>query len=118
MGPYVPFDNPFVGGSAHLQGALRFGSEDNPGVLAATVGFEWTEPVYGERHPRVRRVEGTRLELAPGMWTPAEVRLEAPVGDLVAFTATAGADAYLLRGWSPRASIGVRYTLSRAPTGL
>lgn len=118
MGSSVPFDNPFAGGSAHLQAAWRFASEENPGVLSATAGFEWTEPLYGERHPRVRRVEGAKLVLAPGMWTPLDLRLEAPVGDLVAFTATVGADAYLLRGWTPRASIGLRYTLAAAPTGL
>lgn len=111
-GDAVSFDNPYAGASAQVQGAWRFGaSRVNPGIVSATLGFEWTEPLYGDRHPRVRRVEGHPLYLVAGQWLSGEVGLEVPVGHVGALRTTVGADAYLRLPPFPRWSFGARLAL-------
>jgi hypothetical protein len=127
LGTYVPFDNPYLGGSIDVQLAYRFGRyRTNPGAIAITTGGEVTWPLYGDTHPTARiqsttttaggaqQVEFRELQLLQGVWIPVELRLEVPVDDIAALTGTVGFESYLVEAPSPtlwRLALGVRIPL-------
>jgi hypothetical protein len=129
LGDYVPFDNPYLGGSVDLQLAYRFGRfPSNPGALALTVGGEVTQPLYGDTHPTMQieststtvggaqQVETHDLQLMMGAWMPLELRAELPVQDIAALTGTVGIESYLMEAPTPafwRFALGVRVPLGR-----
>ena len=118
LGRFVPYDNPYAGGSWNAQLGWRVGrNPDNPGVVAITTGVEITLPLYGDTHPHVEQVrvgdERVDLVLLAGRWVPTELRIEAPVGPAGALTGSIGADWFGAEPL-PRASLGVRLGLGPA----
>lgn len=112
------FENPYLGPSLHFQYGWRFGENPrNPGILAATIGAEYTVPADGAwssftTATGTGSTTGTTTEsttssgsttadpeaeadpylLFPGAWVSMDLRLEVPVGPQLGVTFGLGAD--------------------------
>lgn len=140
LGEAFAFENPYVGPALHAQYGWRFGPEsDNPGILAVTLGGEYTLPVGGELYQSTLSSTGTtarasvgtpeatangptphpeptRYLRVPGAWVTAGIRLELPVGEQLGFTVDLGTDSLWSMGLVPHAAAGLRL-VPRGKTG-